>query len=207
MNTPNKLTLSRIFLIPFFVLFLHVHQMVSELRTVAIVHWIALLIFIVAAITDWLDGMIARKHNIVTNFGKLFDPLADKLLTMAAFVAFVELQGPNGKPIFPAWAIIVILAREFLVTGLRSLGLSYGRVIQADRWGKQKTIIQIVSIGLILLSICTRDTAAMLHGNTPLLDAWMPTFYRVLLAITVGITAASGFVFLAKNWAIVSDRD
>ncbi|MGI8905566.1 MAG: CDP-diacylglycerol--glycerol-3-phosphate 3-phosphatidyltransferase [Candidatus Sumerlaeaceae bacterium] len=207
MNTPNKLTLSRIFLIPFFVLFLHIHQIMTSVSVIAIFHWLALVIFIIAAITDYLDGMIARRQNIVTNFGKLFDPLADKLLTMAAFVAFVELQGPNGKPIFPAWAIIVILAREFLVTGLRSLGASHGRVIHADKWGKQKTIIQLVGIGLILLSICMRDTFAMSFGKTAILDAWLPVFYRVVLAITVGITAASGLVFLWKNWDLVSDRD
>src|SRR5688500_2156920 len=114
MNTPNKLTLSRIFLIPFFVLFLHIHQIVDDILAVMIVHWLALLIFIAAAITDYLDGKIARERNIITNFGKLFDPLADKLLTMSGFVAFVEMHGPNDKPIFPAWAIIVILAREFL---------------------------------------------------------------------------------------------
>lgn len=207
MNLPNKLTLSRIFLIPFFVLFLHIHQMISSIGTITFVHWLALLIFIVAAITDWLDGAIARKQNIITNFGKLFDPLADKLLTMSAFVAFVEVHGPNGKPIFPAWAIIVILAREFLVTGLRSLGTSYGRVIHADKWGKQKTIIQIVGIGLILLSICSHDTAVYLGKDSRGLDAWLPIFYRIILALTVAITAASGLVFLVKNWSLVSDRD
>jgi CDP-diacylglycerol--glycerol-3-phosphate 3-phosphatidyltransferase len=207
MNVPNQLTLTRIFLIPFFVLFLHIHQMTSRGGVIAIVHWLALLIFVIAAVTDWLDGMIARRQNIITNFGKLFDPLADKLLTMAAFVAFVELVGPNGKPIFPAWAIIVILAREFLVTGLRSLGASYGKVIYADKWGKQKTIIQLVGIGLILLSLCWYDTARVMGSPTAGMEAWLPIIYRVILAATVGITAASGIVFLVKNWELVSDRD
>lgn len=207
MNLPNKLTLSRIVLIPFFVFFLHVHQMTGHARIVAASHWIAFLIFIIAAITDYLDGAIARKHNIVTSFGKLFDPLADKLLTMAAFVAFVELQGPFGRPIFPAWAIIVILAREFLVTGLRSVGVSRGAVIHADRWGKHKTVWQLVGIILILLAVCLRETLAAIQGPSPAIDRWLPVLFRVILWLIVAITALSGIAFLWRNWAVVSDRD
>jgi CDP-diacylglycerol--glycerol-3-phosphate 3-phosphatidyltransferase len=122
-------------------------------------------------------------------------------------VAFVEILAPNGKPIFPAWAIIIILAREFLVTGLRTLGVSHGKVIHADRWGKQKTILQLVGIIIILFSMCARETYLAMSGNTAIIDAWLPIIYRVILAVIVAITAASGIMFLVKNWDLVSERD
>lgn len=206
MNLPNRLTLTRIVLIPFFLLFLHVEQFTDAPVQVAAAYWTALAIFIVAAITDYLDGAIARRNNIITSFGQLFDPLADKLLTMSAFVAFVELTGPNGKPIFPAWAIIVILAREFLVTGLRSLALTHGRVMYADKWGKQKTIFQLAGIITILVAISARQTAAAASVSTELLDSWLPIIFRIILAVIVALTAASGLVYLAKNWDVVTDR-
>lgn len=206
MNLPNRLTFARIILIPFFLVFLHVRHFTEHVTWVAAAYWTALAIFIVAAITDYLDGAIARKHNIVTSFGQLFDPLADKLLTMSAFVAFVELIGPNQKPIFPAWAIIVILAREFLVTGLRSLAMAHGRVMFADKWGKQKTIFQLVGIITILLAIAVRETVVAAAVSTDLLDVWLPVLFRVILAVIVGLTAASGIVYLVKNWDVVHDR-
>lgn len=207
MNLPNKLTLTRIILIPFFLAALHVQLFTLDLMACAVFYWVALIIFIVAAITDYLDGAIARRQNIVTNFGKLFDPLADKLLTMAAFVSFVEIMGPNGRPIFPAWAIIIILGREYLVTGLRSVAIANGTIIHADKWGKQKTIWQLVGIITVLasLAISTSLQAAGIDG-TPF-DRLLPILFRGILAVVVLLTALSGFIFLLKNWSVLIDRE
>ena len=207
MNTPNKLTLSRIFLIPFFVLLLHIPQFTANEFWVAAAMWAAFVVFVVASITDFLDGYIARKYNIVTNFGKLFDPLADKLLTMAAFVSFVELESPDGYPIFPAWAIIVILAREFLITGLRTVAVSRGQVIHADKWGKQKTIVQLVGILIVLFLLSVRRSIDLGNESNAFFDAWSPTLFRTILFVIVLLTAGSGVSFLVKNWALVRDRD
>src|SRR5687768_1147986 len=146
MNLSNKLTLSRVLVIPFFVVCVLAGNFVTDPSIVAFSRWLAMILFVGAAITDYYDGMLARKLNIETNFGRLFDPLADKLLTMSAFVAFVELRVPPDRPVLPAWAIILILGREYLVTGLRSIALSQGRLIHADTWGKHKTVWQLSGI-------------------------------------------------------------
>ncbi|MBE6881491.1 MAG: CDP-diacylglycerol--glycerol-3-phosphate 3-phosphatidyltransferase [Oscillospiraceae bacterium] len=135
MNLPNLLTLLRVAMIPLFVL-----AFLSGTNG-----WIALVIFILAALTDALDGYIARKQNIVTDFGKLMDPLADKLMVMSAFICFTAVG-----LLHPA-VTIIIMSREFLVTGLRSIASSKGRVIAADIWGKLKTIAQDVCIIAVLL--------------------------------------------------------
>ncbi len=207
MNLPNKLTLARIFLIPFFLLALHVQLFTADPVTCAVFYWCALLIFIVAAITDYLDGAIARRLNIVTNFGKLFDPLADKLLTMAAFVSFVELLGPNGRPIFPAWAIILILGREYLVTGLRSVAVSNGSIIHADKWGKQKTIWQLVGIITVLAALAISTTLAAADINGDAFNKLLPYIFKGILVIVVGLTTLSGIIFLVKNWSILVDKE
>ena len=207
MNLPNKLTLTRIILIPFFLAALHIQLFTLNAVACAVFYWIALGLFIVAAVTDYLDGSIARKRNIVTNFGKLFDPLADKLLTMAAFVSFVEITGPNGRPIFPAWAIIIILAREYLVTGLRSVAVSNGKVVQADNWGKQKTIWQLVGIITVLLSLAVSATLRVYHVNATAFNRAAPHIFQGILAIVVVLTAVSGIIFLVKNWSVIVDKD
>lgn len=207
MNLPNKLTLSRIALVPVFVILLHIHEVTSDRFTVATFRWLALAVFVLAAITDYLDGAIARKHNIVTDFGKLFDPLADKLLTMAAFVSFVELRGPDNLPIFPAWAIIVILAREFLVTGLRSVALTNGKVVHADNWGKQKTIWQLIGIIAVLTTIAVRETVLHNGWDFTWYDSITPWIFRSILAVIVILTAGSGLAFLIKNWSVVGGRN
>jgi len=206
-NLPNKLTLTRIFLIPFFLVALHIQLFTSNGVICAICYWLALLIFVIAAITDYLDGAIARKLNIVSNFGKLFDPLADKLLTMAAFVSFVEILGPNGRPIFPAWAIILILGREYLVTGLRSVAVSNGSIIHADKWGKQKTIWQLVGIITVLasLSVSASLKAAGVDGHP--FDRFLPAIFVLILVVVVVLTTLSGIIFLVKNWNVVVDTD
>lgn len=207
MNLPNKLTLARILLIPFFLGALHIQLFTLDPVTCAIFYWMALALFIVAAITDYLDGQIARKHNIVTNFGKLFDPLADKLLTMAAFVSFVEIVGPNGRPIFPAWAIIIILGREYLVTGLRSVAVTNGAVIHADNWGKQKTIWQLTGIITVIAALAISETLKANHVEAHAFNRALPMIFLVILAVVVTLTAVSGLVFLIKNWSVIIERE
>ena len=140
MNLANKLTLIRIILVPIFLVFIAYQDLPYG-------SVIATLIFIIASVTDQLDGYIARSRNQVTNFGKFMDPLADKLLVTAALISLVELQ------LVPAWAAIVIIAREFAVSGLRTIAASEGLVIAASWWGKIKTVIQIIAIVLLLLQV------------------------------------------------------
>lgn len=136
MNLPNKLTMLRVVLIPFFV---------AAFLSSAVSDWIALIIFIAAGITDFLDGEIARKQNIVTDFGKLMDPLADKLMITSALVCF------TGAGLVHPAVTILIISREMLVTGLRTLAVTKGKVIAADFWGKFKTISQDLAIVIILI--------------------------------------------------------
>lgn len=137
MNLPNKLTIGRIFLIPIFMLFLLVNVPYGK--------YLAAFIFVLAASTDGLDGYIARKRKQITNFGKIMDPLADKLLVTAALISLVEL----GE--ISAWPVVIILGREFAITGLRSVAAAEGVVIAASHLGKVKTVTQIIAITLILL--------------------------------------------------------
>ena len=140
MNLPNKLTVFRVILIPFFVLFLLVDITAYD-------EWIALAIFIIASFTDFLDGQIARKYNLVTNFGKFMDPLADKLLVCSALICLVELSR------IPAWIVILIIAREFIISGFRLIASDNGVVIAASYWGKFKTTFQIVMICLMIADL------------------------------------------------------
>ena len=141
MNLPNKITISRILLIPIFMIVLYLPIPYREI--------IALVIFIIAAATDGIDGHIARSRNLVTNFGKFLDPLADKLLVTAALVALVGMQR------IPSWIVTVIIAREFAVTGIRLLAVGEGRVIAASMLGKIKTVTQIIAISLLFLDSYT----------------------------------------------------
>jgi len=142
MNLPNKITLVRVFLIPVF-LFVYLAEPLSPTPNL----WLALVIFSVASITDAIDGHIARKYKLVTNFGKLIDPLADKLLVCAALVAFVASSS------LPAWAVVILISREFYISGLRQLAVEQGKVLAASGWAKFKTVSQIVLIIYILLPL------------------------------------------------------
>jgi len=139
MNLPNKLTILRVLMIPFFLIF-----MLTDLGG-ASGKFIALALFVIASFTDFLDGYIARKNNIVTNFGKFMDPLADKLLVGAALISFVELGN------LPAWIVIVIISREFIISGFRLVASDNGVVIAASYWGKFKTVSQMIMIILLIL--------------------------------------------------------
>ena len=142
MNLPNKLTTLRVIMIPFFVFFLLWQN--GENYTFRM---IALALFIIASLTDLLDGKIARKYNLVTNFGKFMDPLADKLLVCSALICLIEL----GQ--LPSWMVIVIISREFIISGFRLIASDNGVVIAASYWGKFKTTFQMVSVVLLILDI------------------------------------------------------
>lgn len=141
MNLPNKLTMLRVILIPFFVVFM-LGRLLGDADK-----WIALGIFIAASLTDLLDGKIARKYNLVTDFGKLMDPLADKLLVSAALICLCEM----GR--LAAWIVIIIISREFIISGLRQIAADNGIVIAASYWGKYKTTFQMIMICLLIVNI------------------------------------------------------
>lgn len=174
MNLPNKLTMLRVIAIPVFIVVLMMGH-----------RYTATVLFILAALTDMLDGQIARKYNLVTNFGKLMDPLADKLLVMAALVCLVELGDVAG------WMVIVILAREFAVTGLRQVAASEGIVIAAGVTGKIKTITQMIAIPLLLLN------------NWPFAYINIP-MDQIFLWIAVVMTIVSGTEYIYKNRQLLS---
>lgn len=141
MNLPNKLTVLRVMMIPFFVVF-----MLMDI-TGAADKWIALAIFIVASLTDLLDGKIARKYNLVTNFGKFMDPLADKLLVSAAMICMIE------KGMLASWIVIIIISREFIISGFRLVASDSGIVIAASYWGKFKTVFQMLMIIVLIMDL------------------------------------------------------
>ncbi len=139
MNLPNKLTILRAIMIPFFLVFLYMSAGWAK--------WVSLGIFIVASLTDMLDGKIARKYNLVTNFGKFMDPLADKLLVCSALIALSDL----GR--IPAWIVIVIIARDFIISGFRLIAAEKGIVIAAGWWGKIKTTVQMIMVGFLIADL------------------------------------------------------
>lgn len=141
MNLPNKLTMLRVLMIPFFLIFMLVDFSGNWSK------WVALAIFVIASLTDMLDGKIARKYNLITNFGKFMDPLADKLLVCSALICFVEL----GQ--IPAWIVIVIISREFIISGFRLIAADKGIVIAAGMSGKLKTVCQMVMTVVVIADI------------------------------------------------------
>ncbi|WP_066150055.1 CDP-diacylglycerol--glycerol-3-phosphate 3-phosphatidyltransferase [Halalkalibacter krulwichiae] len=188
MNLPNKITISRIFLIPIFMIFLLVPFSFGEVNFIGtmipIAHLIGAIIFIIAAVTDFLDGYYARKYQLVTNLGKFLDPLADKLLITAALIALVELQ------LLPAWIAIIIISREFAVTGIRLVAAADGDVIAASNLGKLKTVSQIVAI-----------SALMLH-NWPFQAISLP-FDMIAIWVATFLTIVSGVDYFQKNQHIL----
>ena len=188
MNLANKLTVIRIFLVPIFLIFIAV-------QGIPYGTFIATFIFILASLTDKLDGYIARSRNQITNFGKFMDPLADKLLVTSALIYLVELQ------MVPSWAAIVIIAREFAVSGLRTIAASEGKVIAASWWGKIKTVIQIIAIVLLLLQF-NITTSSYLTNLVESSSVWNWFFMNVpswMLNISVVITLISGWDYFRKN--------
>jgi CDP-diacylglycerol--glycerol-3-phosphate 3-phosphatidyltransferase len=191
MNLPNMLTLSRLVLTAVLMALLALSFPFAKS--------LALVVFVVAGITDCLDGYLARNVYGVTSFGKLMDPLTDKVLVCAAFVSFVELQ------LLPAWIVVIIISREFMVTGLRLLAATKGKVISAGKWGKHKTVWQIVAISALLLGLAVRHD--MLRGeSTKMLANYDFAFGYIALAIGVAvavITLASGAMYFVENRELV----
>ena len=177
MNLPNKLTVLRVLMVPFFVLF-----MLTDLGGVAN-KWIALAIFVVASLTDLLDGKIARKYNLVTNFGKFMDPLADKLLVCSAMICLIE----NGS--LAAWIVIVIIAREFIISGFRLVASDNGIVIAASYWGKFKTVFQMAMVIVLIMD----------------LGGAFDVIGQALIWISLALTIISLIDYVAKNIQVLTN--
>jgi CDP-diacylglycerol--glycerol-3-phosphate 3-phosphatidyltransferase len=200
MNLPNRLTLARILLTALFVMALLLPPDGWVRSHFAFGKTTALIIFIVASITDWWDGWYARRHKLETSFGMLLDPLADKILTTAAFICFVEQPSYRaGVPLVQAWMVLLIVARDFLVTGLRLLAAKQGVVLQAEQVGKHKTASQMVAIILILLGLATREDWHCFGMDCTQFDMGFSRVTFALMLITVGLTVLSGVVLLYKN--------
>ena len=196
MNLPNKLTVSRFGLTVVFLwaMFSSFHYS----------HTLALVFFCIAGVTDFLDGRIARSRNLITNFGILMDPLADKIMTCSAFVAFVESThlNPDALVKVAAWMVVVIVSRELAITGLRLLAASKNIVLAAERFGKHKTISQIVAIIALLVVDAGPEWPDPLKN---FFMPWTPLFAKIMLWVTVVLTAASGVIYLWRNRKLYLD--
>jgi CDP-diacylglycerol--glycerol-3-phosphate 3-phosphatidyltransferase len=192
MNLPNKLTISRFILTIAFLVVMFSKMPYHQT--------IALVLFVAGGISDFLDGMIARRRKLITNFGILMDPLADKIMVCSAFIAFVGLNW------IPAWMVVIIVARELAITGLRLLAASKNVVLAAEGYGKHKTISQIVAIISILVSASCNEWGSLgraifgfhLFGEGP----WIGWFTEVAIWVAVALTFISGWLYLWKNRAI-----
>lgn len=193
MNLPNKLTLLRVILVPFFLLFMYLN--------IPFNYVIALVIFAMASITDAMDGHIARKNNLVTNFGKFLDPLADKVLVISALCVFVQMpQVPMG-----AIPLIIIIAREFMVSGLRLLAADSGVVVAAGIWGKLKTAFTMVTIIAILLWLSIAENLSFNIADSVYKAVDIIT--KALVWISTALTVISGAVYLKGYWHLIdSDK-
>ena len=154
---------------------------------------VAFTLFSVASLTDWLDGYLARRYHLITDLGKLLDPLADKILVSAAYIGLVDHQ------LAPAWIVVFIIAREFMITGLRMLAAAKGVILAAERIGKHKTISQIVTV-LIGLAILSFEQMKWIPGLTASLRIWL---LNPMLYLTLIITVLSGAFYFAKNYKLV----
>lgn len=190
MNIPNRITVSRILLIPIFIILLSIPWDWGTIQlhswSIGVAQFIAALIFIIASLTDWIDGYYARKYNLVTNLGKFLDPLADKLLVAAALILLIELGDA------PAWVVIIIISREFAVTGLRLVAAGEGIVLAASPLGKIKTITQLIAIPALLLH------------NFPFAFINI-RFDLIMLYIALIFTAWSGLDYFIKNWHVMKE--
>lgn len=177
MNLPNKITIFRVVMIPIFLVFMLVQE-------IPLHNYIATALFVIACISDAVDGHLARKNNLVTNFGKFMDPLADKLLVCSALICFVELG------YMKAWMVIVIIAREFIISGFRTVAADSGVVIAASYWGKFKTIVQMI--------VCI-----MLIAQLPFF--WMDILEEIFVWLALALTLISMVEYLWKNRKVIKD--
>lgn len=189
LNTPNKITIFRIFLIPILIIFLLVAAIPNRF-------FFALIIFLVASLTDHLDGKLARKYGQITNFGKFLDPLADKMLVMSAFICFVDLNLVSSVP------VIIILLREFLVTSMRLVAMSSGKVVAANIWGRTKTVTQIIAVTVILISQCFSQHLENLSYNELKFISSINNFF---VWVAVIFTVFSGYVYLKENFYLIKN--
>ena len=180
MNLPNKLTVLRVILVPFFVFFLLGADWIGSFSP-----YIALIIFIVASLTDMLDGKIARKYNLITNFGKFMDPLADKLLVCSALICMIELRE------LPAWMVIIIISREFIISGFRLIAAENGIVIAANYWGKFKTASQMIMIILLILHF----------------DGIFVTLEQLFIWLSLALTIISLITYIWQNKSVLSMQE
>ncbi len=178
MNLPNKLTILRVLMIPFFVFF-----MLTDVAGDAS-KYIALVLFVAASLTDTLDGYIARKYNLITNFGKFMDPLADKLLVCSAMICMVKTMQ------LPAWVVIVIIIREFIISGFRLVASDNGIVIAASYWGKFKTVVQMVMVILLILNLSF---------------VWYQVLCQAAIWLAVILTVVSLVDYIRKNTGVLKD--
>ncbi len=204
MTTANKITMVRILMIPFFIYFALQYDKTSLI--------IALVLFCLASVTDFLDGYIARKYNQITDFGKFVDPLADKLLVTAALLIFIE------KGIFPSWMVFIVLAREFIITSLRNVAAAKGKVLAASWTGKVKTCVQIAGIIIdffvLILSSNTLEEINNIQssigviggvdGPTAVLTTGVGITDIVAWVVTL-VTIYAGIDYMVKNWDLVKD--
>ena len=183
MNLPNTLTLLRIILTIIFIVLIFQSGFIPKLA--------AAIVFLAASLTDFLDGYYAKKHNVVTNFGKLMDPIADKFLMLAAFFIFTLMH------LIPVWMFVVIFFREAAITVMRLAAILKGKVLAAERTGKYKTIFQIIAVSVILLYLILKETPLFSQCSSLALISWIWTI-NILMAIVVGLTVGSGIKYLVN---------
>ena len=195
MTIANKLTMLRIVLSFVFVFFLSFPFRGSWVLWAKV---LSLVIFIVAALSDFLDGFIAHKRNMVTDFGRLMDPIADKILVLAAFIAFVQMQ------LIDTWMVVIIVSREILITSLRLFALNKGKVLSAAKAGKHKTFSQMVAIFFILGFIVLKEAILSFSTWNPDWEKFFRSSIYVLMLFTVGLTLYSGLYYLWENRKIIT---
>lgn len=179
MNTPNKLTIARMIIVPFLVIFLLTGWGGEANR------YISLTLFVVASVTDWFDGYLARKNNLVTNFGKFMDPLADKLLVCSAMICMIDLKR------LPAWFVIIIIAREFIISGFRLIAAENAIVIAANYWGKFKTASQMIMIILLILHF----------------DGIFVILEQIFIWLSLALTIISLITYIWQNRTVLSMQE
>lgn len=192
MNIANRLTVLRIVLTFVFMLFLIWWEKIWWTKA------IAFFVFIIAALSDYLDGMIAKKRNMITDFGKLMDPIADKILVLSAFAAFLQLRLIN------VWMFMIIISREILITSLRLFALSKGKVLSASKAGKHKTVSQMAVILVILIFIVSQEVMKRFYTWNPNWDNLFRWGINFLMYITVTFTIYSGLYYLWDNRKIIT---
>lgn len=202
MNLPNRLTVARIGLTGVFVAAMLLPREGWVMSHFAYGKTLALAVFCLAALTDWLDGWWARRYRLETNFGALLDPVADKVLTTAAFICFIEQHNYKGQPLVQGWMVLVIVARDFLVTGLRLVAGDRGVVLKAEQLGKHKTISQMTTIIVVLVGLAARDDWALWGAQ---FDVFFSRLVFGMMLATVLLTVWSGGAYFWRNREMFRD--